>query len=152
MSEIYVTRGELTDGMIRVGAALLGKLDREVRVTSAFWLFDPELQEWRLHFASPDVNDQASGRFYDKIGRAINELGPDGAAIPFSAIAVVDVNSEVVRNLSRAFRTDMGISDIRLQNCTFGGYVVEDALLYRVANLANPPPPPPRAMRVGRTR
>ena len=53
MAENAVVKEQLTDAMIEAGAELTSKLDEiGLSVTAAFWLLIPDLNEWRLLFAS----------------------------------------------------------------------------------------------------
>ena len=59
--------------MIDAGAELTRKLDESgLPVTTALWLFVSELNEWRLLFASPEVDTKGPRDVYEKI-RAGNQ-------------------------------------------------------------------------------
>jgi hypothetical protein len=61
--------------MIQSGAELTAKLDQiGVPVVAALWFFVPEINEWRLLFASPEVSTQEPRTVYEKIRRAVEEL------------------------------------------------------------------------------
>lgn len=56
MAESSVVKEQLTGLMIDAGAELTARLDESgLPITTALWFFVPDLNEWRLLFASPDV-------------------------------------------------------------------------------------------------
>lgn len=120
--------------MIDAGAELTMKLDEMgVPVIAAFWLFDPELNEWRLLFASPDVSSRGPREVYHKIQQAINDLGPKAAVVPLSVIGVLDAHADLVRLLKAAVRTGPGVSRIRFSKDVIAGHFIDDVLIYRAA-------------------
>lgn len=57
VAESTVVEEQLTQIMIASGANLTKQLDAfGVHVTAALWSFMPELGDWRLLFASPDLS------------------------------------------------------------------------------------------------
>lgn len=133
MAENAVVKEQLTDAMIHSGAELTSKLDENgVPIVAALWFFVPEVNEWRLLFASPEVSTQGPRAVYEKIRRAVEELGSD-AAIPLSMIAVLDAEADLVRLLKAAIRTGPGISRIRFSKNAVEGHFIDDALIYRAA-------------------
>lgn len=101
--------------------------------TAALWLFTLEDNEWRLLFASPDVDSKGPLHVYRQIQVALDQLGDTATAIPFLAISLLDGNAELVRRLRTAVRTGAEISRIRFSKNIADGHYIEDALIYRVA-------------------
>lgn len=133
MAENAVVKEQLTENMIRSGAELTSKLDEiGVSVVAALWFFVPEINEWRLLFASPAVSAQGPRTVYESIHRALEELGGD-AAIPLSMIGVLDSEADLVHLLKAAIRTGPGISRIRFSKNVINGHFIDDALIYRAA-------------------
>ncbi len=63
MAENTVVKDQLTNAMVEAGAELTKKLDEMgVATTAALWLFEPEVNEWRLVFASPEVTTRGRAR------------------------------------------------------------------------------------------
>ena len=93
----------------------------------------PDLNEWRLHFASPDVSTRGPRDFYDKIRLAIDALGPKAASVSLSVIGVLDAEADLVRLLKLAIRTGPGVSRIRFSRNVIDGHFIDDALIYRAA-------------------
>lgn len=136
MAENTVVKEQLTDAMIEAGAALTRKLDGAgIGITAAFWLFDPDLNEWRLLFASPDVSSKGPRDVYAKIRRAIDELGEQASAVPLSVIKLLDSEADLVRLIRTAVGTGPGpvISRIRFSKNVIAGRFIDDALIYRAA-------------------
>lgn len=134
MAENTVVKEQLTSAMVDAGAELTRKLDEiGLPMTAAFWLFEPEVNEWRLHFASPEVASKGPRAVYDKIRQAIDELKDKAADAPLSAISLIDADADLVRLLRVAVRTGAGVSQIRFSKNVINGHFIEDALIYRVA-------------------
>jgi uncharacterized membrane protein len=127
-----VVKEQLTDAMIDAGAELTQQLDRMgIPTTAAFWLFAPEINEWRLCFASPEVNTVGSRAVYEKIWQAINQLKDRASAAPLSVIRVLDADDELVRLLRSMVRPDPDVDRFRFTKSAINGHYIEDALIYR---------------------
>ncbi|MBI2150905.1 MAG: hypothetical protein HYU27_09935 [Acidobacteria bacterium] len=134
MAENTVVKEQLTGAMVDAGAALTAKLDEiGLPVTSALWLFEPDLNEWRLLFASPEVSSKGPRDVYEKIRLAIDELGPKAATIPLSVVGLLDPDADLVRLLKVAIRTGPGVNRIRFSKNVINGHFIDDALIYRAA-------------------
>lgn len=133
MAENTVVKDQLTDAMVEAGAELTRKLDEAGLVTNAaLWLFVPDINEWRLLFASPEVSAQGPRKVYEQIRLALQQLGDRASAAPLSVIGLLDENAELVKLLRIAIRTGPGIGRIRFSKNVINGHFVEDALIYRV--------------------
>lgn len=134
MAEEGVVKEQLTTEMIDAGAALTESLDSlGLPVQSAFWLYDAQINEWRLIIASSDAATKGPRAVYRSIQEAIDQLGPSAVAAPFSAIRVVEPGAELVRLLGSAVRTGAGIGRVRFQKNVIKGHFIDDALIYRSA-------------------
>jgi hypothetical protein len=132
VAENTVVKEQLTSEMVEAGAKLTTKLDEMgVPVTSALWLFDPETNDWRLLFASPEVDKKGPREVYQKIQQAIEQLGAKGEAVPLSAVTLLNPTADLIRTLSVAVRTGPGVSKIRFSRNVINGHFIEDALIYR---------------------
>jgi hypothetical protein len=133
MAENAVVKDRLTDAMVEAGADLTRKLDEiGLRTTAALWLFDPDINEWRLFFASPEVSAQGPRKVYEQIRLASEKLGDKVSAAPLSLIGLLDQNAELVKLLRIAIHTGPGIGRIRFSKNVINGHFIEDALIYRV--------------------
>ena len=134
MAENAVVKDQLTDAMVEAGAVLTRKLDESGMPTSAaLWMFNPEINEWRLLFASPEVSAQGPRQVYERIRVALEELGDKAAAAPLSVIGLLDPNAELVQLLRIAIRRESGVGRIRFSKNVINGRFIDDALIYRVA-------------------
>jgi len=134
MAENTVVKEQLTDAMIDAGAELTKRLDEVgVPMTAALWLFVPDINEWRLLFASPEVASKGPREVYEKILQAINQLEAKASAAPFSAIGLMDPDADLVRRLRMTVRTGTGLNRIRFSKDVIDGHFIDDALIYRVA-------------------
>jgi hypothetical protein len=134
VAENAVVKEQLTPAMVDAGAALTAKLDEAgVPVTSALWLFVPDINEWRLFFASPEVSAKGPREIYERIRLAIEGLGPAATSVPLSVVGLLDPDADLVRLLRETVKTGPGISRIRFSKNVINGHFVDDALIYRAA-------------------
>lgn len=134
MAENTVVKEQLTNAMVDAGAELTRRLDEiGLPTTAAFWRFEPEVNEWRLLFASPEVATKGPREVYGKIQQAIDDLKDKAAAVPLSAIGLIDVDADLIRLLRMAVQTGAGISRIRFSKNVINGHFIDDALIYRVS-------------------
>ena len=133
MAENAVVKEQLTETMIRLGAELTEKLDSAgLPVVAAMWFFEPEINEWRLLFASPEVSALGPRSVYKKIQEALETLG-GAAAIPLSMIGALDAEDDLVHLIKAAVQTGPGISRVRFSKNVINGHFIDDALIYRAA-------------------
>ena len=129
-----MVKEQLTEEMIEAGAQLTAKLDEmRLPIAAAMWLFSPDINEWRLLFASPELSTAGPRYVYKLIEEARQALGDKAAAAPLSVIGLVDENHQLVQLLRIAVRTGAGVSRIRFSKNAINGHFIEDALIYRVA-------------------
>ena len=134
MAENTVVKEQLTDEMIDAGARLTQKLDElGLPIPVAMWFFMPDINEWRLLFASPEVATTGSRDVYRKIEEARKKLGAEAEHVPLSAIGLIDTNHELVQLLRVAVRTGPDVSRVRFSKNVIDGHFIDDALIYRSA-------------------
>ena len=133
MAENTVVKEQLTEEMIEAGAQLTAKLgEMGLPIAGAMWYFLPDINEWRLLFASPEVSTVGPRDVYKKVEEARQALGDKAAAAPFSVIGLIDANHELMQLLGIALQTGGGVSRIRFSKNVINGHFVEDALIYRI--------------------
>ncbi len=129
-----MVKEQLTGSTIGAGAELTRKLDESgLPVTTALWLFGPDLNEWRLLFASPEVATRGPRDVFEKIQQAINQLGEKASAVPLSVVGLLDADADLVRLLKVAIGTGPGVNRIRFSKNVVNGHFIDDALIYRAA-------------------
>jgi len=134
MAENTVVKEQLTEEMVEAGAQLTAKLDEMGSpIAAALWFFLPDINEWRLLFASTEVSVKGPRDVYEKIQGAIQSVGDKASAAPLSVIGVVDADHPLVSLLRTALRTGGGISRIRFSRNVIDGHFIDDALIYRIA-------------------
>ena len=90
------------------------------------WFFMPEINEWRLLFASPEVLVEGRGSrvLYEQIHEARKALGPLTEHVPLSAIGVSRTNDELVRSLRvTVVVTGPGVSRVRFSKNVANGHM-----------------------------
>src|SRR3989304_3510900 len=128
MAENTVVKEYLTEEMIEAGAKLTAKLkEMGLPIAAAMWFFTPEINEWRLLFASTEVSTEGPLSVYRKVQEAQDALGEEVAAAPFAVIKVLDANHQLVQLLRVALKTEGGVSRIRFSKNVINGHFIEDA-------------------------
>jgi len=131
---VVVFKEPLTESMIEAGAELTRKLDEiGLPVTTALWFFNVEIREWRLLFASPEVDSKGPLVVYEKIQDAIDELGEKASEASMDVVGLLSENAELARLLRVGVDGGTGINRIRLKRNGIRGHYIEDALVYRAA-------------------
>ncbi len=134
MAENTVVKEQLTEEMVEAGAQLTSKLDEMgLPIAAALWFFAPDINEWRLLFASTEVSTKGPRDVYERIQSAIRALGDKASAAPLSVIGVVEADYPLVNLLRIVVQTGAGVSRIRFSKNVINGHFVDDALIYRIA-------------------
>ncbi|MCI0702151.1 MAG: hypothetical protein L0241_13795 [Planctomycetia bacterium] len=136
MVENTVVKEHLTDAMIAAGAELTQKLDEMgIPITASLWLFVPDINEWRLFFASPEVTTSGPRAVYQKIQQALVQLQDKASAVPLSVVRLLDADDDLVQSLRVVVRTGPGpgVSRMRFTKNAVNGHYIEDALIYRAS-------------------
>lgn len=128
-----MVNSSLSKAMIESGAKLIQKLDeRSVRPDAAFWLYSPDIQQWKLIFAEIKVGTVGPKEIYKKIQETISSLGDELQEISLDDIALTEPEAPIVALLRVAIRTGPGISGIRFTRNVINGTLIEDAYIYRL--------------------
>ena len=129
-----MVKEQLMDDMIEAGARLTEKLDElGLPISVAMWFFTPDINEWRLMFASPTVSTKGAREVYEQIEKARKALGAEAECIPLSVIGLIDTNHQLVQLLRIALHTGPGVSRVRFSKNVINGHFIDDALIYRSA-------------------
>jgi len=120
--------------MIDAGEEVIANVDQSgLPVTMAFWLFDREINEWRLTFASPAAESQGHGYVYRKISEVMRENWGTQPPISFLAIKVIDDDSDLARRLKKVPGVSHQIGRTKFDRQVIDGRYIDDALIYRAA-------------------
>ena len=134
MAENAVVKDPFTDAMVEAGAEVARKLaESGTPLMAALWMFDSEINEWRLLFTSPDGSALGPRKVDEGILAALEALGDKAAAVPFSVISLLDPTAELVTLVRIASRDRSGVGRIRISKNAINGHYIDDALIYRVA-------------------
>jgi len=135
MAEETLVKEVLTDDMIVTGSELTRALDDAGwPVVASFWLFDAEVNGWRLVLASPTVSETGPLAAYRYVGEALDGLN---RTLPLSGLSVVAPNDPIVRALASspyAHRSDS--NGRRVSRTVVNRQFVDDAYLYRLMPVA----------------
>lgn len=114
------------------GKLLIEALDREkVPVSSAYWLYEPESERYRLCLATELYDRLGPLEAYRAIQRVLDKV-PEESKPLLIDINVVSPSDNITQSLAIAIKTGQGISSIRFSRSNIGGIFIEDALIYRL--------------------
>lgn len=135
MAEETLVKENLTDEMIETGAELTKALDRSGwPIVAALWLFDADINQWRMVLASPAVEETGPLAAYVKVGALLEELN---RTLPLSGLSVVTPNDPTIRALSSsAYARGTETEGRRVHRTAVNGRFVDDAYLYRLVPVA----------------
>lgn len=102
-----------------------------MQITSAFWFYMEEIEEWRLILATPLFENEGPRAAYTKL---LKNLGKyiEESSIPFEALTIISPNDPLNRSLQSAIQTGPGISGIRFSGNVINGVLIKDSYLYRI--------------------
>ena len=133
MVENVVAKEYLSESMIEAGAQILTKLDAEgVPISSAFWFYEFETNDWRLYLAIPNTHQTSVRPWYMRINAATKELGERISAVPWDAPKVIDADDPLIGLLRRVVTPQAGMKPVRLTRIAVGGRLIDDVLIYRI--------------------
>jgi hypothetical protein len=123
----------LTDSMIDAGESLIRKLDeRGVSPDAAFWIYFPDIQQWKLMLTEVKLGEKGPKELYKKIQDTIFENKNEIGELSLDDVALAKPDAPIVSLLRIAIRTGQGISGIRFTNNVINGTVIDDAYIYRL--------------------
>ena len=99
----------LVEWEIREGDKLISALGKTtLKVSTAFWMYDPYAEDWRLHLTSRVLLRQDLSHMYALVGRTIKKAG---LRLRLGQIKLVNPTrpeiKEVTKELSPAFKQDL---------------------------------------------
>ncbi|MEX2567918.1 MAG: hypothetical protein WD431_18365, partial [Cyclobacteriaceae bacterium] len=105
---------------IEEGKKVLMSLDdSNLNISSAFWFFLEDIEEWGLFFATPDFDVFGPKKLYAKVQKILqnhrNEIN-----IPLEAITLISPKDLLIGILRMALTTGPGISGIRFSGVPKG--------------------------------
>src|SRR5829696_5159777 len=131
-----VLKEVLTGDMIRLGADLTEELERGGwPVAASFWLYDAEINQWKVVVASPTVDDTGPLAGYGRVLAALDAI--DGM-LPWGGLSVVAPRDAIVRALcSSAYARGENIEGRRISGM-INRELIDDAYLYRLTPAVTP--------------
>ena len=118
----------LTDEMIEAGAELIANLDRQDwPLVGAFWMFDPERNDWRLMLVSPAVDKEGDFESYRRIDNILR-----ASTTPLSLTDVsVRPDPRILPALTAGLPPGWEEGGRRLKRTALKGVYIDDVYLYR---------------------
>lgn len=118
----------LVEPYIEEGRKLIELIKKSrLDVESAFWLYRPESDEWRLTIATKSVDQVGPRETYRKIQKVI----PRDSVISLPDISVVSPRRAIVKGLTQSSRRTHEPTR-RVRGQVVDGVYVDDALVYNL--------------------
>ena len=134
MAEETLVRDLLTEQMIAAGADLTRQLDQHNwPVVGSLWLYDSEINKWRLLIVSPSVISEGPLAVYRRLNTVLESVNP---RLALDDISVVSPEDPRVRALASAYHTGREIEGRRVFRGAFNGHYIDDAYVYRLLPVA----------------
>src|SRR5213079_3376918 len=112
MAEETLVKEVLTDRLIAAGADLTRQLVRsDWPVVGTLWLYEPEINEWRLLIVSPSVDSEGPLAAYRLVSAALQS---GQSRLSLDNISVVSPEDPRVRALASAYQTGFEIEGRRV--------------------------------------
>lgn len=134
MADETLVKEVLTGEMIAGGADLTRELDRSGwPVVGSLWLYDREINQWRLLIASPVVDAEGPLAAYRRVDGALHT---GESRLSLEHISVVSPADVRVRALTAAYQTGTEIEGRRVFRSAVNGHYIDDAYVYRLLPIA----------------
>jgi superfamily II RNA helicase len=123
----------LTKDRIESGKTLVEKLDeRGLLPGVVFWLYYPDLQQYKLILADVDVVDEGPKEIYRRIQEILWSFKKEIGDLSLTEIVFAKTDMPIVALLRKTIQTGPGIGGLRFTNNVIDGTVIEDAYIYRL--------------------
>lgn len=115
------------------GRNFLVKLDNtKFKPKAFFWLYLPDIDDWRLILTSNFLNNKAPQESYKELIEFFKN-DSDFKAIEPSNITIIHTEDKLIKLLRGALRTKgNSIDSIRFRANTINNLYIEDAIIYRI--------------------
>lgn len=128
MAQEILVKEVLSQEIVEAGAGLLKALEgREWSIVAAFWLYNPERNDWALVIASPVVAEKGS---YPASLEALRTLRTLDSPLLFDDVRIVAPSDPTVRAL-RAHAARFDLAGRRIRGSVEREWI-EDSYVYRV--------------------
>lgn len=105
--------------------------DSALKISSAFWFYLQDIEEWRLIFATPEIDVEGPKKTYAKVQKIFQKYKNE-INIPLEAVSIVSPTNQLILLLRSAINTGSEISGIRFSGNVINGELITDSYLYRV--------------------
>jgi hypothetical protein len=128
-----MVEANLTKELIDAGAKLVEKLDeRGVAPDTAFWLYSPEEQTWKLVLVEIKLAKKGPRAAYAEIQKIL-ESEKDLGNLRLDDLVLEKPDARIVELIRKATRTGPRVTGIRFRNNVVDGTLIDDAYIYRAA-------------------
>ena len=126
-----MARAALVDIDIDGGRSFIEALDAAgFPVTSAFWFFHEESEEWRLMVCTPVVDKEGPLKAYRSMHPVLAKLS--NVTFRIDNIVASGVNDTLVKALRRVIRPGPEAAGVRLRRIVIGETSIHDSYIYRL--------------------
>ena len=122
----------LTGPDIEFGKGLWDALrgNKEFPAKGAFWLFQPESDEWHLLIATARVDEVGPRKAYEELAEITRHVSADSTQL--LRIELISPRIPFYQALRSVFGKTASVEGARLGNTQIGGMYISDAYLYEI--------------------
>jgi hypothetical protein len=116
---------------IEGGKSLLKELDQsDLEVTSAFWYYVSESEQYRLVIVTPFFDRHGPKKTYEKVQKVLRS--DKNFDLTLSDIHLMGPGDPLNKGLRALLSSEFELSGVRITQSVVGGTYIEDAYLYRI--------------------
>lgn len=114
------------------GLKFIQALDKKsFNYRAAFWLYQSEIDDWRLYIVTPLVDEVGQKESYGRIHAILYNIDPL-LDLSLSYITVVNPDAPIYKVLHKVYHVEPGQPPVYVRRSMFEGIVIEEALIYRM--------------------
>jgi len=115
------------------GKKLLEELDKaNIKVDAAFWFFFSDVSDWKLVYSLPQEIKNGPKKAYAIIQKAYSKAGENLPGLDINDVLLMMKDNPLIDILKTIVRTGPKTSQIRLSQNMVNGFLIEDAIIYRL--------------------
>jgi hypothetical protein len=130
MVKTSLVETDIADGRRLVAA--LKQINSSFRLQAAFWLYRPEVMEWRFMIATPLIDQKGPFSTYGDLEAILRSTKPP-LSISVQDISVISPTDKLVKVLKKAAHIPPGAPGARFGRSRIEDTYVEDAYVYRIS-------------------
>jgi hypothetical protein len=106
------------------------RANKQFPANGAFWLFQPQSDNWHLMIATPRVDEVGPRKAYEELFAITGPILSDSTHL--LKIELISPRARLYQALRSVFAKKASVEGTRLGNAQIGGLYIDDAYLYEI--------------------